>query len=541
MRSLSRLLGQLNRDLRDRRISEGIALLEGSETVLSKLRASDSGAADFVLCVAQWIDVGYKSPMPLENLLGRFSPDVRSQMPLRHFLFLRMAQAFSALSKEDADTAIELLEFVLKAERELADDWLIVLAHFWKGRAHRKKGEYEIALRDIVAARTHAQAMQADKLAAVIQIQEAWLVFQKGDPKAALALLDRAERQLKSTDDAISLGNIASARGRIVRRTGEYAEALEYYDQAISIYARRDGNHRNLARTLVNSAYVKRLIALQLRKKIDSRSSRATGRDPKGSEYARYMQLCQEALKQLHRAGEIYALHQHHGGAGSVLVNSAHLHLDMGNIDAAVAEGQQAYELGQGTHDHILMARARILAATAENARVEEELGEDADTAVYANNARRYAEEAITLAQQTQNRRLLAAAHIARGIVAANDFFQEWDEARQCESRATPLVRAYDRDHLWEELIALKSRILRSAGINETLRAWSDGVLGGKTFQRVTEEFAEIVIPKVWVREGKKISRVAEKLAISPKKVRRILRNAGLLGMERQPTRRRNV
>jgi hypothetical protein len=37
------------------------------------------------------------------------------------------------------------------------------------------------------------------------------------------------------------------------------------------------------------------------------------------------------------------------------------------------------------------------------------------------------------------------------------------------------------------------------------------------------------VIPKVWAREGKKISRVAERLSISPKKVRRILRNAGLL------------
>ncbi len=210
-------------------------------------------------------------------------------------------------------------------------------------------------------------------------------------------------------------------------------------------------------------------------------------------------------------------------------------------VDAAAEDGQKAYELGRGTHDHILMARARILEATAENARVEEELGEDADTAVYASNARRYAEEAIELAQQTQNQRLLAGVHIARGMVAANNFFQDWEEARQCESRATPLMRAYDRDHLWEELIALKSRILRSAGIDETLRAWSVGKLGGKTFQRVSEEFAEIVIPKVWAREGKKISRVAEKLAISPKKVRRILRNSGLLGIERDPIRRRTM
>jgi DNA-binding NtrC family response regulator len=90
-------------------------------------------------------------------------------------------------------------------------------------------------------------------------------------------------------------------------------------------------------------------------------------------------------------------------------------------------------------------------------------------------------------------------------------------------------MRSDDRDHLWEELIALKSRILRASGVDETLRAWSEGMVGDKTFQQVTEEFAEIVIPKVWSREGKKVSRVAERLSISPKKVRRVLRNAGLL------------
>jgi len=70
------------------------------------------------------------------------------------------------------------------------------------------------------------------------------------------------------------------------------------------------------------------------------------------------------------------------------------------------------------------MARSRILEAFAENARVEEQLGEDGDTAVYANAAQRYAEEAVALAKHTQNRRLLAGAYIVRGMTAANDFFR---------------------------------------------------------------------------------------------------------------------
>jgi len=61
------------------------------------------------------------------------------------------------------------------------------------------------------------------------------------------------------------------------------------------------------------------------------------------------------------------------------------------------------------------------------------------------------------------------------------------------------------------------------------LRSWSEGIVSDKTFQQLTEEFAEIVIPKVWQREDCKISRVATQLSMSPKKVRRILTNANLI------------
>jgi hypothetical protein len=81
-----------------------------------------------------------------------------------------------------------------------------------------------------------------------------------------------------------------------------------------------------------------------------------------------------------------------------------------------------------------------------------------------------------------------------------------------------------------EGLAVLKSRIVQASGINDTLRGWSEGMVGNKTFQQISEEFAEIVIPKVWMREGRRIARVAARLSISPKKVRRILRNAGSIG-----------
>ena len=514
-----------------RQVEVGIALLDRLNCTGITLDRLGPLRAPFLLCLAQWVDLGYQTAHLLEDLLRQLSASDRAQMPLRDFLMVRLAEAFAAMANEDTDRAIELFGFVLSAQRELADEHLGVLAHFWKGRAHRKKGEYERAFEDISAAGQLAEQFGLHKLVAAVQIQQAWLAFQRAEPKEAWALLDRAEEQLRSTDDDISLGNICSARGRIVRRTGEYAESLAHYERAVALYRRRNPDHRNLARTLVNAAYVKRLVALNLRKRLDTPAKRnsAGASNNLGSVKRRYMALCHQALADLEWAGEIYAQHGHHGGTGSVLVNAGYLHLDLGDIERATTEGAKAYDLASSKHDLILMARARILLAYAENARVEEELGEDANIATHANQGRRYAEEAVQVALQIQNRRLLAGAHIVCGMVAANDFFKDWEEARRCEMESAALLRSYDRDHLGEELAILKAKILRSIGIDETLRAWSQGIVGHKTFQQMTEEFAEVVIPQVWLREGKKVSRVAERLSISPKKVRRILRSVGAL------------
>ncbi|MGA7108543.1 MAG: tetratricopeptide repeat protein [Terracidiphilus sp.] len=354
-----------------------------------------------------------------------------------------------------------------------------------------------------------------------------------------MQLLTRAEIALKDTDHYLALGNIESARGRIVRRSGEYTKALEHFDRAIEIYSSGNPNHRNLARALVNAAYVKRLLALQLRKKIDSAaripnpprttSQPGLNRNSPASIRARHEELCHDAILQLGRAREIYAMCGHASGLGSVIVNSGYLHLDRGDIDRAAHEAVEAYRIGLEKNDQILMARALVLQTATENAKIDEQLGEDVDIALHANRARQFSDDALALAKHTQNRRLLAASFIARGMTAANEFFQEWELAKRCASEATDLIGAGENDHLLDDLAALKAHIMHASGINDTIRGWCEGMVGGKTFQQVTEEFAEIVIPKVWLREDKRISRVAECLSISPKKVRRILRNTGFL------------
>ena len=536
MPSGKRFAEELRQTLQLRQIARGAALLDDAEADLANLNPGTPEAASLLLLIAQWVDAGYRDHRFLQPLLQRFPPLCRKKLSIDGYLRLRMVEAFCALAVGNADPAIAALDFVLKTERDLSDEALAAVAHFWKGRAHRKKGEYAAALEDIVRARELAQQSGDDRFTAVIQIQESWLMFQKGAPRDALRLLAHAEAVLHSTDHFVALGNIESARGRIVRRAGEYHQALEHFARAIDIYARGAPQHRNMARALVNAAYVRRLLALQIRKRIDSaaRSGKAhvvnpARPSPAGREAlrARYQQLSQEAIGDLHRAREIYALHALADGIGNVVLNLGYLHLDRGDIDDAAVEAAEAHRIGVEQCDQILTARARVLEAAIENAHIEEQTGEDVDMAVHADRARQYSEEALALAHHTQNRRLLAAASIARGMTAANEFFQDWELARRCASEATELIGPGEHDHLVEDLASLKARIVESSGINDALRAWSEGMVGDKTFQQITEEFAEIVIPKVWKRLDRKVSRVAERLSMSPKKVRRILRNAG--------------
>jgi tetratricopeptide (TPR) repeat protein len=354
--------------------------------------------------------------------------------------------------------------------------------------------------------------------------------------KQALEILHEAESVLSKTDDYLTLGNIHSSYGRIARRQGRYQHAIDSFSTAIAFYKRRDPQHRNVARSLNNLAYVKRLIGLQLRRKIDAEAARrrkaaARGRSANGEVKApyrrRFEQLRQEALAELAEAAEIYQQYENHHGLGSVNVNYAYLYLDNGDLDRAESAAKTAFRLGEEKRDNILMARARMVRCMIENARVEEGIGESTEPGNHARLAQDYAHEAVELAKHTQNRRLLAHAYIWQGITFCNRFLDDPDAARRCYDQAITLSRDGHAENAWEDLQTLKRKVLRRGDVNPTLRAWSQGSVGDKTFQQISEEFAELIIPTIWEREGRKVARVAARLSISPKKVRRILDRVG--------------
>jgi hypothetical protein len=196
-------------------------------------------------------------------------------------------------------------------------------------------------------------------------------------------------------------------------------------------------------------------------------------------------------------------------------------------LDSAEQEAENAFALGEEKQDLILMARARILQCMIENAKLEEGIQEDPRR--HAQSALDYIRDAIGFARATQNRRLLARVHTWHGLTLCNEFFRSQEAALEAMNAARGYLDRGFHDTAWEDFQVLRARVVKAHTIDETLHAWSQGAVGDKTFKQISEQFAEILIPKVWELEGRKIARVANRLAISPKKVRRALNRAGLL------------
>ncbi len=536
-------VARLHDDLVMRRVSSGMKYLDENRKLLDSLDSSTPGAAACLATVARWVDMGYASAELVRTLLQRFPPERRHALPLHDYLQIRMAEGMVAMSDEDQDLAVRHFDFILAAGEESADRELIALAHFWKGRCRRYQAEYDEALDCTVRGREIAAEFGYPAMAAVMRTLESWLYFQKGKYKESMRTLQEAEAVLLETDDYITLGNIQSAYGRMARREGRHDAALEHFGKAIEWYRRRDPKHRNYARTLANIATVKRLIALQIGKRVDTAVTRrrrdATRGVSPGLKHGdtaaeagyrrRFEELRQESLAHLAEAAEIYRQLHHHRGNGMVRIDRGYLFLDGGELDQAGAEALQAFDLGQSKQDYILMSRARILQCMVEHAKLDEGIEEGSHPGRHAQLAREFVRDAVEAAKHTQNRWLLARAYTWEGLTLCLPFFNARDAASQCCSQASALLKPDDYDYLWDELQGLKSKLLVTGSIDATLRAWSQGEVGDKTFRQVSDEFAELIIPKIWEHEDRKIARVASRLSVSPKKVRRILHKVGML------------
>jgi tetratricopeptide (TPR) repeat protein len=529
------LISGLRDDIIARRIRSGMARLDQHAGFLQSLDPASEHAAQIIWRLAQWVDAGWRDVDLIRELLARTPASLRSNLPLRDYAAIRIAEGMIRMSLEDPDEAIEHFNSVLLFSGDLDDRELLGIAHFWKARCQRKKGEYDTALTHTIKGRDLALECGFARMAAVMRVLESWILFQKGKHREALKTLGETEAALRDTDDSVVLGNIQSTYGRIYRQEGRYDRAILHFTNAIDEYRKLTCQHPHLARTLANMAYVKRLVGLELRRKIDVELARKrhaggrlrSGETAPGAQRDEFVRLREEAFSHLNEAAAIYAVHPNHRGAGTVHLDRGLLHLDGGELDLAEQEAAQAFALGEEKDDAILMARARLLQCIVENAKLEEGIEEDPRR--HAQSALDYIREAIDLARTTQNRRLLARVHTWHGLTLSNDFFAAHDAVIEALNTASSYLEHAFHDTAWEDLRMLKTRVLHSNTVDETLLAWSQGSVGNRSFREISEQFAEIIIPKVWEMEGRKIARVATRLSISPKKVRRALIRAGLL------------
>jgi tetratricopeptide (TPR) repeat protein len=538
------LLAKLRDLLEDRQIGAGIALLEQNRAAWS-LAAPDKCHAGLALgCLARWVDVGYEDEAPLRELLERFPANQRRPLAVADYVELRMAEALVAMREENLTKALHHLDTALLLSGEIEAPEVTVTASLWKARCLRKAGEYDQALDVTRQGMRLAESLGLRRVAAVMRTLESWILFQEGKSQHAIELLQEAEAALRDTDDFITLGNIQSTYGRIALREGRYDHALQYFELSIDYFKQRPSIEGYLARSLTNIAQAKRLLALQLRRSLDSRRERLKadhaikplpGKSGKAGQLERMHELLRNARADLAQADTIYRRAGNHHGTGNVDVNIAQIYLDLGDLDNAGERSNEAFELGATKTDYLLMCRARIVQAMVANARFEEQIGETEDPSRFAQLAHDCAKEALDLGQRTESRRLLAQANICHGMTLVNGFFNNTENARLCCDRAEAYLNNDRHDALWQEVEILRARILHSGIEDPNLRAWSQGSIGDKSLQEVVGEFEELLIRRIWEHEGRKVSRVAHKLAVSPKKVRRVLRHLGLLTDQAAP------
>ncbi len=531
------ILEELTRCVQERRIREGIELLEREYWRYKQLSPGEPQAGWATSCLAQWVDIGFSDDGALRRLLGRFDRETKRKLPLGDYLHLRLAEALVAMRDEELAVAIGHLDLVMALGEEAGDASTALIAAMWKARCLRKAGEYRQALAVTREGMKVAAQLGLAPLKAVMQTLESWIVFQDGQSKEAIRILQEAEAVLRETDDFITLGNIQSAYGRIALREGRYNHAMQYFEASVDYFKRRDSLLGYLARSLTNMAQAKRFLALQLRRSMDARweqqrrqkaSSNPGETKSKAAQLERMYELLRSAQNDLGEADAIYKAVQNHHGAGNADVSLAQIYLDLGHLEQAEERANEAFELGASKADFVLLCRARIVQAAVAGARYEDEVGEE-DSSRFAQLAHDCSKEAIDYGERTQSRRLLAQAHISHGLALVNGFFDQVDAARVCCDRAETYLDHDRHDALWGEVEILRERIAHGGVEDPNLRAWSQGSIGDKSLQEVVGQFEEMLVRKVWEHEGRKVSRVADRLAVSPKKVRRILRHLGVL------------
>jgi hypothetical protein len=488
-------------------------------------------------CLVEWAQAGSSLVEALVELESRFPEANRGRLPLVDYLFVRFSGAVLNFLRSKPDGGD--LDFVITvASAGCAGNHLLLWAHLWKAEMERKKGALEPALSHAKLAEDMALKSGYPALAAKSQALEALILLDSGLPNP-VELLGQAEAALTASDDWLWLGRIQLGFGHAALEEGRYHSALDHLMSARDFFGRSQEPHGELGRAHFHLARAQRLLASRLARNIDaaaelrrqSRGSGTAGRYSHSHSRQGLEQLRSDAFASLSRAEGVFHSIEELRALDSITLERGALSADCGDLQQAAQLARESFLAGRRQNDALLMAQARLLEGRVEKMYCEEGVG--LDLTAHAERACEYIQEARAFALQCDatpsiKRRLLGAVYVSEGLLLLNEFFNNPEAARECCHSAGEYVNPSEAGEVWDEYQSLAARALHSGSIDTKLRKWSEGLAEGKTFQEITEEFAEVVIPAVWAREGKNTTRVVTRLSISPKKVRRILNRVGL-------------
>ncbi|MGD1097578.1 MAG: hypothetical protein ABSB35_37030 [Bryobacteraceae bacterium] len=509
---------------------------------LISVGSDQRNAAALVGYLAQWLD-GHKGALSIvKHLIASFPLQTLAGLPVRDYIYLKLAEGLVAVAERADDAAITHLDVVTSlGERGLAQDGLaeelLALAYYGKGRSLWRQGKCHAALANTMKGRELATRLGYQRMAAVIGVLESRLYIEQNKLRQAAALLEGAEKALQQTHDTLTIARIHQEKAMIALREGRYDQGLSLCGKAVLLFRERDPFRTELGRALVTTAHAKEMIARHLATRIDAdvAEHRAAGTNdapnaPSTKPFRRRLeQLRAEAFLALRQAEEI-CQGREETWLAMVRIIRGFLFVDTGELEAAEIEAAEGYNLGAEGSNNVLMSRARILQSIIEMTKYEELIEERDDLTLHILRAQDYAKDSLALAKRTEDFRLVARAYLCMGLTLCSDQLSDLDAARDCCERAGEYIIPELRDNVWEDYQRLKAKLLRSGRVDVRFQAWSQGETNGKTFQQITEEFTDMIIPKVWEKEDRKISRVAKSLSISPKKVRRVLKKMGLQG-----------
>jgi hypothetical protein len=514
------------------RRTKALGWLDGHRNLLRSLSLQNPNSSATIGYLAQWADSGGSIAQTIAELLEQFPEQERSRLPLSSYLFLRLAEGVLKLVMGKPDNGD--LDFVITvADSVWADRELLVLAHFWKAEAERNRGASDRAARHASQSRELAVRFGCAQLAARAQVVEVIAAMDTGAPYA-VECLRRSRAVLLESEDWVWLGRIEDGLGRAAVEDGCYHAGLDHFTASRDSLVRSAEPLAELGWVHLHRARAQRLIAVRLASRIDFRAElrRRTQVDlakvePPSTELRQRLEhLRGEASLALAQAEGVFGSLGDARALAAVRLERGALWADCGDLQKGADQASECFVFGTHHDDTLLMAQARLLQSRIEKTYCEEELG--VDLASRAQRAYEYAREALSLAQgceaaSSTKRRLLAAVYLCQGLLLSSEFFSDTKAALACCQSVGECLSPSEGDELWIDYQLLVAKTRHLGTVDARLRRWSAGLLEGKSFQQIAEEFADLVIPAVWAREGKNISRVVSKLAISPKKVRRIL------------------